>query len=98
MGISPEQKIKIKGNSGIFSRAMAQVLSWLATLFGFLTLLNLGIGLFNLIPSGPLDGGRMANSVIKRFFEKEKGAKIFGFISLLFFVIIVASILFSFFK
>ncbi len=46
-----------------------------AGLIGFLIILNLGIGLFNLIPFGPFDGGRMFQVVIYKYFRKENAER-----------------------
>lgn len=41
-----------------------------AGLLFFMFLINLGVGLFNLLPLGPLDGGRMWRIVLDRFVPK----------------------------
>ncbi len=70
---------------------------WLTGLFFFLYVLNLGIGLFNLVPVGPIDGGRMLNIALKKYFKKN-GAKIFKFVSILFLLVIIINIAMSFIK
>ena len=64
----------------------------------WLYLLNIGIGLFNLVPLGPLDGGRMLNLALKKYFNKEKAQKIFTFVSTLFLAMILINILSAFFR
>ena len=71
---------------------------WFVGLFYWLFLLNLGIGLFNLVPLGPLDGGRMMNIVLQKYFKKERAAQIFKYVSLIFLAIIVIPLLFGFAK
>jgi membrane-associated protease RseP (regulator of RpoE activity) len=41
--------------------------AWLGDLVFWLFLLNLGVGLFNLVPLGPIDGGRMFHTAMQRF-------------------------------
>ncbi len=48
---------------------------WLELLFFWLSMLNLGVGLFNLLPIGPVDGGRMFLVLSQAVFKDEKKAK-----------------------
>ena len=45
--------------AGLLGSALASVMLWIGLFFGWFILLSLGIGLANLLPIGPLDGGRM---------------------------------------
>jgi len=66
---------------------------WFVGLLNWLFILNLGIGLFNLIPIGPIDGGRMMQIVLHRIFKnKQKADKVWHHISLVFLLIVVAII------
>lgn len=71
---------------------------WLIGLFYWLYLLNVGIGMFNLVPVGPIDGGRIAQLLFHKLFSKEKGNKIFRYVSALFLFIIIANLLVGFAK
>ncbi len=65
---------------------------WIQLLFNWLFLTNIVVGLFNLLPIGPLDGGRMFFVTLNYFIKDEiKSKKIWGFISL----ILLAMILFA---
>ena len=69
------------------------VIMWVGGLLSWLILLNLGIGLFNLIPIGPVDGGRMMQLVLHKLFKNKKRAdKIWHHISLVFLLVVVAII------
>ena len=59
-------------------------LQYMAQFFYWLFVLNIGIGLFNLLPIGPLDGGKMANSLIDYVIKNKTNAqKVFMLISYL---------------
>lgn len=84
-------------NRGIL-KAAPPTISWFYTLFMILFMLNLGVGIFNLLPLGPLDGGRMFQLVLYKMFEKEKADKAFRAIGLLFLVIVAIHIVFAFLR
>lgn len=88
-------KPSIKENYGVF---LPNVLFWISGLFVFLFILNLGIGLFNLVPIGPLDGGRMLHAVLMKYVEKEKAMQLFSMVGVTFILIILINILFPFMK
>ncbi len=51
-------------------------LFWISTLFFWLWVISIGIALFNLLPLGAIDGGRMFNTLMLLIFKDEKKAKI----------------------
>ncbi len=69
MGISNlENAIAAKEKyAGIAGSGLASALLYIISLFKWLFLLNLGIGLFNLLPLKPLDGGLIFEEIIKCF-------------------------------
>ena len=87
---------------GRYGMATAKIILWFTGspgrygLLFWLYVLNLGIGLFNLVPVGPLDGGRMLSIALKKFFKKEKAQKIFAYVSIFFLTLILINILFAF--
>jgi len=46
-------------------------LGWVIGLFQIVAFLNLGIGLFNMLPAKPLDGGHILDAVVERFLGEE---------------------------
>ncbi len=97
LGISVTQKSEIKQEvKDKYGETTMTVFTWFIGLLFFLYILNLGIGLFNLIPLGPIDGGRMLLTVLEAYFEKEKAKKIWGFISLIFLFLVIVGVLNSF--
>jgi len=101
----PYLGVYIQQNQRIKEKVVAKVgghlpefFLWLAGLFYWLFLLNLGIGMFNLVPIGPIDGGRMLLAALERFFDKEKARLIWKKIGLFFLFLVLANIAFAFIK
>jgi len=67
-----ELKKEIKEGTSPFAAHSAE---WITLLLYWLFLLNLGVGLFNLLPLGPFDGGRMFFLAALAIFKNEKKAK-----------------------
>jgi membrane-associated protease RseP (regulator of RpoE activity) len=64
---------------------VAGVYYWFRGLLKWLFLLNLFIGLANLLPLGIVDGGRMLQTALHSLYpNKKKAMKVWGFISMLF--------------
>lgn len=98
LGVSVTQNKKIKPEFekryGVF---IPQAILWFFGLLYWLYLLNLGIGLFNLVPIGPIDGGRMVYYLIEhKTKNKQRAMKIFNLISSFFLLILFINILLSF--
>ncbi len=80
MGAFLEQKYDIKkGHSKIFSNIMFYFIDFLRILF----MLTMGIGFANLLPLGPVDGGRMLQVTLYKWFDKTKANKIWAKLSTL---------------
>jgi hypothetical protein len=62
-------QVDIEYNQGF--RSYSGVLSWFIGLFQIVGFLNLGIGLFNMLPAKPLDGGHILDAVVERFAGEE---------------------------
>ena len=67
-------------------------------LFFWLALLNIGVGLFNLLPMGPLDGGRILLTTFTKFFGEEKGKKLNKIVTWVLFVMFLLLLISSFIK
>lgn len=69
VGISGASTLyQVKGNYSYFSAGI----DWIFQLFGWLVFLNFGIGLVNLLPIKPLDGGLLYEEIMKIIFGKPK--------------------------
>ncbi len=99
LGVHLQQSTRIsRGFSERYGEFTAKSMLWLAGLLMWLFILNLGIGLFNLLPMGPIDGGRMFFAVLLSAMEEKKAARVFYWVSMFFFALVVSSLLLSFFK
>ncbi|MBS3114322.1 site-2 protease family protein [Candidatus Woesearchaeota archaeon] len=93
LGAYLEQSTKIKDNiKTSYGEFLPKALIWIYGLFVILFVLNLGIGLFNLVPIGPLDGGRMLQLVLHRIFDKKNGNKVWYYIGMFFLILILINI------
>ncbi len=73
-------------------------LIWFIGLLYWIVLLSIGIGLFNLVPLGPVDGGRMLLVGLQVFFDKKRSEKIWKVVSYSFLALLALIILFIFVK
>lgn len=69
-------------------------LIWINILLLWLFLINLGVGLFNLLPLGPLDGGRMFMvSALALTKSEKKATKLLGLVSIICLILIILNLL-----
>lgn len=78
----------IKQSIGEF---IPQAVEWVFGFFYWLFLLSLGIGLFNLLPMGPLDGGLMLRGILQRYYG-QNGIFVFRLVSWGFFLLILINL------
>jgi len=99
LGILVRQKSEIsKSFTDKYGGILTSVIIWFIGLFYWFYILNLGIGLFNLVPLGPVDGGRMLHTVLEKYVRKDIAFQIWKFVGTLFLLIIIGSILFAILK
>lgn len=65
---------------------------WGISLLQWLFTLNLGVGLFNLLPAKPLDGGYMLEAVFERKWKKQTASKIVKVLSYLVLILLLLNI------
>ncbi|MBI2580641.1 site-2 protease family protein [Candidatus Woesearchaeota archaeon] len=91
------EKFRPRGYFGIIMEPLLRnrdtvffgVFSWLQGLLALTATLSLGIGLANMIPVGPLDGGKMLHLALQRVRGEQKANKAFVRISLLLLIVIL---------
>jgi len=82
-----------------FGDKLPWVAIWFGKLLMWIFILSLGIGLVNLLPLGPVDGGRMFHLVSLHFLKDEKKSKkLWGWLSLISLVLIVLNITFPYLR
>jgi len=73
-------------------------LFYLIELFQWIFFLSLGIGLANLLPLGPVDGGRMLLTTLSSFFKEENAIKVWKQISILTLVLLIFNFVYPYIR
>ena len=76
---------------------LKSVIIWLDGLFFWLFLLSLGVGLFNLVPLGPIDGGKMLQISLEKFAHKKRANLVWKAVSMVTLAVILANLIPAFF-
>ncbi len=69
---------------------------WFEDLLFWLALLSLGVGLFNLVPLGPIDGGRMLLTGLQYITQEHKAHMIWKSVSLVLLAVLLTQVLIAF--
>ena len=78
IGISVSNNLRIIQGLPQF---LLPLISWFNMLFFWLWVINLGVGLFNLLPLGPIDGGRMFYAALLGMTTNKKALNIFKIVT-----------------
>lgn len=65
------------------------IFRWIAEFFFWIFVLSIGLGAFNLLPLGPVDGGQMIRLALERTKGEKKGRMIWGKLALILFIMIL---------
>ena len=90
-----ERNSSILANYGALPFTLA---AWISGFFFWLYALSLGIGLFNLLPLGPIDGGRMWKTALEHFFPAEQALRYWSWTSMFFLALILLNLGIGFFR
>ncbi|MEM2916248.1 MAG: site-2 protease family protein [Candidatus Woesearchaeota archaeon] len=97
LGVLSRQHAEI---SGAFREKYGEwpvpIILWCFGLLYWLFLLSLGIGLFNLLPIGPIDGGRMLHLALQKVFKQKASQRVWVFISTVFLLLVVVNVIAGF--
>jgi len=81
---------------GKFGRFGSALLYHFINILMWLIILNFGIGLANLLPLGPVDGGRILHTTLLGFLNKKQAYKIWKSISLICLFLIIINLVFPY--
>jgi len=97
LGVQVEQARHLK-ESVVASHGwlLPRAFVWLVDLLFWLFVLNLGVGLFNLVPLGPIDGGRMFHTALQRVVHHRHARYAWHAVSVLMLAIIVSTVVSAF--
>ncbi|HLC46353.1 MAG TPA: site-2 protease family protein [Candidatus Nanoarchaeia archaeon] len=99
MGLQLSQHTRMNPGFGErYGKSAFSILMWISGLVMWLYILNLGIGMFNLLPLPICDGGRMFFVAASSLFEQRRAQMIWHAVSLLFVIVIVVNLGAGFFK
>jgi len=72
------------------------VVLWLKDLVFWMYLLSLGVGLFNLIPLGPVDGGRMFLTALQGVTHEKRASTIWKSVSFAILAVLITNVVLAF--
>ena len=99
MGVYIEEKRERNQNfEEKYGKFTSEAIIWFMGLLFLLYVLNLGIGLFNLAPMGPLDGGRILLVTLQQFMKEEKAVRLWKNIGFFFLALVLINLLFAFIR
>ena len=97
VGVQVANHFEIKESvSSVFGDTIPWILFEISTLTQWIFILNLGVGLFNLLPIKPLDGGRMFEIVLSYKLKEETYKPITNAVSIVLATIIIFSLIYGF--
>ena len=86
MGFREEYKAK-------YGALALETLYWLYLLCWWIYTISIGIGIFNLVPLGPVDGGRMLLTSLTKFMKEKRAKRVWNYISMVILLLIVINLL-----
>jgi membrane-associated protease RseP (regulator of RpoE activity) len=89
-GVQTEFKIK---HDNWFYKLAYPVMQKVSELLFLIFLLSSGIGIMNLLPLGPIDGGRMLQISLIKTNGKKKGTKLWSWISVFFLIVLLLNVI-----
>ncbi|MFH1376659.1 MAG: site-2 protease family protein [Candidatus Woesearchaeota archaeon] len=91
--VTPTEKGYTADALAKYGKIPLDVFMWLSILVMWAFIANLGVGLFNLLPLGPLDGGKMFHVALQAIFKDEKKVKVIWGALAIFLVILLIILL-----
>lgn len=94
LGVFVEQNLALNQKYAGYN-VVASIFLWFKDLFFWLFAINLGVGVFNLLPLGFLDGGRMFGALICTFLRRNRARHIVTSINATFAIALMISLIYS---
>ncbi len=91
-GISPLSIEYSKEAVDNYGKTFLGFIFWLRQLFFWIWVISFGVGLFNLLPLGPVDGGRMFFLGMMTFINKEKAMKTWKVITIFLLLLLIINL------
>ena len=88
LGVDLATSFVVKQDTG-FYYTVFRILAWIGKLLFWIFVISLGLGLANLLPIGPVDGGRMLHTALVTALGQEKGTKYWSRISYIVLIILI---------
>jgi len=95
LGVYVQNKIALNEEAMSAHPVLGKTCLWIKDLVYWLMLLNIGVGLFNLVPIGPIDGGRMFQVVLEKIFHQKRAVKVWKAVSYGLLAVIASNILYA---
>jgi membrane-associated protease RseP (regulator of RpoE activity) len=99
IGIYVSQHVSLKSSVvEKYGNKLPWSIFYLLQLFQWVFVLSLGIGLANLLPLGPVDGGRMLLTTLQAIFEKEKAFWLWKHVSIITLVLLAFNFVYPYIR
>lgn len=95
LGVNVQSKKGIKPEVLSEYPVLSRIAVWLKDLIYWLSLLNIGVGLFNLVPIGPIDGGRMLQVVLEKIMPQRNALRVWKAVSYGLLAVIASNIIYA---
>jgi len=76
-----------------YGKTGLDLIFWFSQLLFWLWVINIGVGLFNLLPLGPIDGGKMLFVSLTKFVSKENAMKTWKTVSFFLLLLLIINLL-----
>ena len=87
----------VEGVEGTFKEILYNIILWFSGLFFWIWALSLAIGLINLLPLGPVDGGRIFQLMARKLMgDNKKGDKLWKWVSWFYVGVLVLTLILSY--
>jgi len=98
IGVGLKSKSELSPSAQTYPVWFMDAFAWLVGLLVTVLELSLGVGLFNLLPLGPVDGGRMLKAALERWMDVKCAAKVWKCTGMFFLALIIIDLALNFIR